>query len=183
MLIGMGQKNDLKGDLVAIRKQIAKLGNKEESLRSILSEKEKVEETSSGLLTLLKFVISENKSTRQMIERMSTTLSKLEAEVNAVEEEEFEAQPQEQEPAERPTVVLSGLDTKIVQYIQIKSMACADDIKKMMGYKGRNAASARLNKLKMMGILTRHQAGHKVFYMYNAAGKTTKNALIVSPPQ
>jgi hypothetical protein len=179
----MGQKNNVKSDLVAIRKQIAKLEGKEEEMKSILSEKEKADETSGSLLTLLRYVMSENKSTRQMLERMSNTLVKLEAEVNAAEyEDEIQAPAQPVQEAQ-PQIVLSELETKIVQFIQIKGMACADDVKTLMGYRGRNAASARLNRLKIMGLLTRHQAGHKVFYMYNAAGKTTKNALIVSPPQ
>jgi hypothetical protein len=60
-------------------------------------------------------------------------------------------------------------------------MACAEDIKKHMSYKGKNAASARLNRLFKEGLLDRYQLGHKVYYKYDA-GKTTKT-LIVSPPQ
>jgi len=60
-------------------------------------------------------------------------------------------------------------------------MACADDVKAGMNYRGRNAASARLNKLYKMGLIDRLQLGHKVFYKFDA-GKTTK-ILIVSPPQ
>ncbi len=33
-------------------------------------------------------------------------------------------------------------------------MACADDIKKQMSYRGRNAASARLNRLYKQGCWT-----------------------------
>jgi len=60
-------------------------------------------------------------------------------------------------------------------------MACAEDIKREMNYRGRNAASARLNRLHKQGLLDRYQLGHKVYYKYDA-GKTT-NTLIVSPPQ
>ena len=60
-------------------------------------------------------------------------------------------------------------------------IACSEDIQKRMNYKGRNAASARLNKLYKQGLLERYQLGHKVYYKYNA-GKAT-NPLIISPPQ
>ena len=63
--------------------------------------------------------------------------------------------------------------------IQVKGMACAEDIKNAMSYKGLNAASARLNNLFKRGILQRYQLGHKVYYKYDA-GKTT-NTLIISP--
>ena len=76
---------------------------------------------------------------------------------------------------------ISELDAKILQHIQIKGMSCADDIKKQMNYRGRNAASARLNRMYKQGLLERHQLGHKVYYKYDA-GKAAKT-LIVSPPQ
>ena len=60
-------------------------------------------------------------------------------------------------------------------------MVCADEVKTLMGYKGRNAACTRLNKLYKDGLLDRYQLGHKVYYKYDA-GKTT-NTLIISPPQ
>ena len=50
-----------------------------------------------------------------------------------------------------------------------------------MSYKGRNAASARLNKLYRIGLLERFQLGHKVYYKFDA-GKMA-STLIVSPPQ
>lgn len=68
-----------------------------------------------------------------------------------------------------------------MQIIQISGMSCADDIKKQMSYRGRNAASARLNRLYKIGLLERYQLGHKVYYKYDA-GKTA-DTLIVSPPQ
>lgn len=82
-------------------------------------------------------------------------------------------------------IPLAEADAKIISYIQIREMVCADDVKSLMNYRGRNAASARLNNLyRLYGgiLLKRFQIGHKVYYKY-AAGKSTKNILIVSPPQ
>ena len=78
-------------------------------------------------------------------------------------------------------VPISWLDAEILKNVQVLGMACADDIKKRMNYKGRNAASVRLNRLYRQGVLDRYQLGRKVYYKYDA-GKAS-DTLIVSPPQ
>ncbi|MEM3791575.1 MAG: hypothetical protein QXL16_02505 [Candidatus Micrarchaeaceae archaeon] len=78
-------------------------------------------------------------------------------------------------------VPLSDVDAKIIDYIQVRGMACAEDIRKLMGYRGKNAASARLNKLYKQGLLSRLQLGHKVYYKVDA-GKAAK-MLVLRPPQ
>jgi len=87
--------------------------------------------------------------------------------------EEYDAQREE-------TLDLSPADVKILNFIQTQpqGMACADDVRKYMGYRGNNAACARMNRLRMMGLLETHRLGHRVYY----AGKATMK-LIVSPPQ
>jgi hypothetical protein len=78
------------------------------------------------------------------------------------------------------TLDLSPADVRILNFIQTQpqGMACADDVRKYMGYRGNNAACARMNRLRMMGLLETHRLGHRVYY----AGKATMK-LIVSPPQ
>jgi predicted transcriptional regulator of viral defense system len=80
-------------------------------------------------------------------------------------------------------VPLSDIDAKIINFVQVQhnGMVCADEVREFMGYKGNNAACARLNKLYKDGLLDRFQLGHKVYYKFDA-GKTT-NTLIISPPQ
>lgn len=75
---------------------------------------------------------------------------------------------------------LSPTDVKILNFVQTQpqGMACADDVRKYMGYRGNNAACARMNRLRIMGLLETHRLGHKMYY----AGKATMK-LIVSPPQ
>jgi hypothetical protein len=87
----------------------------------------------------------------------------------------------EQYDAQRDdTLDLSPADVRILNFIQTQpqGMACADDVRKYMGYRGNNAACARMNRLRMMGLLETHRLGHRVYY----AGKATMK-LIVSPPQ
>ncbi len=83
-------------------------------------------------------------------------------------------------PESEEQVELSVVDVKILNFVQTQpqGMACADDVRKYMGYRGNNAACARMNRLRVMGLLVTHRLGHKVYY----AGKATMK-LIVSPPQ
>ena len=75
---------------------------------------------------------------------------------------------------------LSPVDVKILNFVQTQpqGMACSEDVRKYMGYRGNNAACARMNRLRTLGLLETHRLGHRVYY----AGKAT-NKLIVSPPQ
>jgi hypothetical protein len=179
----MNSKKEIKNELVAIKKKLEQLKGQEQEVQSLVLGKEKSDQTSTHLFTLLKYMMDENKTTRVLIEQMFERLKRFEDDLNTdfPEEPGQGANLMEQEPLTK-VVPVSELDRKIVQHIQIAGLACADDIKKAMNYKGRNAASARLNRLCDKGILTRYQLGHKVYYKYDA-GKTTKGILIVSPPQ
>lgn len=174
----MRTKKELETELQKLKAQVATISGKATKERELLLEKAKAEDTSSGLFALAKYMIDENKRTTMILKGITETLSRLEEGIEygyPVDPMEQQAQP------ERQTVLVSGLDSRILQFIQIKGMACADDIMRHMNYKGRNAASARLNRLLRQGLLERHQLGHKVYYKLDA-GKAT-NTLIVSPPQ
>ena len=175
----MRSKNDMKNELITLKKELARLKTKETEIENLMSSRESSEKMSSNLLTLIKFMMEENKNTRTLMQHMFEKMAKLEDELGTEYIEE--QQPVQSAPGSRE-VPVSDLDRKIIQFIQLKEMACADDVKKHMSYKGRNAASARLNRLYRQGVIERYQLGHKVFYKYNA-GKTTNNILIVSPPQ
>ncbi len=64
--------------------------------------------------------------------------------------------------------VLSDADEKIVSFIEAQGKASASDVRIVMGYKGVNAASQRLNKLFKEGYLRKVQAGKKVLYLPKA---------------
>lgn len=176
----MKQKNDLKNELLTIRRKLDKISHKENNMQRLIQGKATAEDSSATLLQLVKYVMEDSKSTRQVLNKIQDVLSRLEQDVAEAEFETVD------DPAPQPGAVkevpLSSLDTKIIQIIQMKNMASADDIRKAMNYKGKNAASARLHKLYKQGVIERYQLGHKVFYKYDA-GKTTKGMLIVSPPQ
>ncbi len=176
-------KKEIEVELQNLRQQVQEMSTINTSLKSMVDEKTKSDATSSNLFALVKYMIDENKKTTMVLSSIVGSLSRLEGELAAGSENELPESPYAQQMVQLPrgTVPLSSLDAKIMQFVQRMDIACAEDIQKTMNYRGRNAASARLNKLYKQGLLERYQLGHKVYYKYDA-GKAT-NPLIISPPQ
>ncbi|MBN2477819.1 hypothetical protein JXB01_00840 [Candidatus Micrarchaeota archaeon] len=73
-----------------------------------------------------------------------------------------------EKPAEKEKtneILLPSTDEKIVQLIEKSGKATAEDVRKALNYKGKNAASARLNRLCKMNILKKQQVGRKVYFL------------------
>jgi hypothetical protein len=179
----MRSRKAIETEIQTIKTQIDSL--KTSQTKEIIDEKIKADETSSGLLSIVKLVVEENRKTTLILKSISDNLARLEMDLadtvlygqddqNAFNVEKNETSHQRVRP-------ISGLDAKILQAVQIRNIACANDIKKELSYKGRNAASARLNRLYRQGLLERYQLGHTVYYKLDA-GKTA-DTLIISPPQ
>lgn len=66
-------------------------------------------------------------------------------------------------PEEEP--LLPELDEKIVDFVKTKGKATAEDVQAEFGYKGKNGASSRLNRLCVLGMLTKRQVGRKVYFL------------------
>ncbi len=157
----------------------------EEELQQIRKELEKITKDSSSeaegrsFAEVLKYMAEEREKTNRLLASITEKVQILEKRIDEEDkaaEEGYAIAPNSKE------IPLSPVDASIINYIQTKGMACADEIKESMRYKGRNAACARLNKLYRMELLDRFQLGHRVFYRFNA-GKATTSILIVSPPQ
>lgn len=133
----------------------------------------------ASLSTLMKYLVDERGRTNRTLEGITQRMKALEDMVSAMELSS-QAQDDYSVSASRE-VPLSSVDAKLINFVQAKGMACAEEVKKFMNYRGNNAACARLNNLHRLGLLDRLQLGHKVYYKYDA-GKTT-NTLIVTPPQ
>ncbi|MGB9732451.1 MAG: hypothetical protein ACP5P2_00070 [Candidatus Micrarchaeia archaeon] len=153
-------KKEIEEELERLKKEVSKL-----------SSGEKYPEDAGELI---KYMIAERERTNRILASITEKIKELTERLNEIEE----VPASEEKLKEIP---LSETDARIIEFVQTKGMACADDVKNFMNYKGRNAACARLNKLYMMGLLVRYQLGHKVYYKFDA-GKAT-NTLIVSPPQ
>ena len=59
---------------------------------------------------------------------------------------------------------LSDVDKEILKYVKLKKKVCAEEVQKKFKYKGKNAASARLNQLAKEGLLKKKRAGKRVIY-------------------
>lgn len=183
----MRTKREIENELLSIKKQLDVLSETKASEKSSMESQRKDvgSDTSSQMFSLLKYMIDENKKTTMVLHQMLDKINSLEAELNEPIAEEDINEDRRSDMAEKTPkqLAISPIDAKIMQFIQLSehSMACAEDIRKGMGYRGKNAACARLNKLYKMGLIERLQLGHKVYYKYDA-GKAT-NLLIISPPQ
>ena len=60
--------------------------------------------------------------------------------------------------------LLSERDREILDFVVNTKRVCAEDVQGKFGYKGRNAASARLNNLYQKGMLKKIHAGRNVYY-------------------
>lgn len=61
--------------------------------------------------------------------------------------------------------LLGDVDGKLIEFIKKNGKACAEEVQREFSYRGKNAGSARLNKLFSQGLLEKKQAGRKVYYL------------------
>ncbi|MFC2175154.1 hypothetical protein ACFLQ2_04820 [archaeon] len=61
--------------------------------------------------------------------------------------------------------LLSDQDEKILGFVKGSGKATAEEVRKKFGYKGKNAASARLNALEKDGFLAKKRVGRKVVFL------------------
>ncbi len=164
----------MKGRVTKLSRKLSKSDRALKHAQRSLARTRSEERVSSSILDLFKMANEQNVQTRRALDALMARLDKIEERMGAaggqVAREEA-AETQINGPRE---VDLSPIDVKIIQFIQTKDgMACADEVKEYMNYRGRNAACTRLNRLCRDGILERHRMGRKVYYKYDA-GKTTE---------
>jgi len=93
---------------------------------------------------------------------LNKTLKALDTRVASIEQSRSVPTAQAQ-PAEART--LSPRDKEIFKYVQSRGRVCAEDLQEHFEYKGKHAASARLNKLFTLKLLRKEHAGRTVYYM------------------
>ncbi|MCL5427716.1 MAG: hypothetical protein M1321_00875 [Candidatus Marsarchaeota archaeon] len=158
-----------------IEKEMQTLKQEVSALLSSLSAKrEPAPAADAGLSALLKYMTDERERTNKMLQGITAKIAKLEDDLRT-------GYGAPSYVADRRQVPVSNLDAKVLNFIQSRDMVCADQVREAMGYRGRNAACSRLNKLYKLGVIERFQLGHKVYYKYDA-GRAT-DILIISPPQ
>jgi uncharacterized membrane protein len=112
--------------------------------------------------------LSEEKASSNLvlkeIQRKLEKLDELEARLKRVEkalQKEGHANPQRESEEE---VLLPEVDEQIMSLVKTHKRVTASDVQKKLGYKGANAASARLNSLFKQRLLDKKQVGRKVFF-------------------
>ncbi|MFA5246614.1 MAG: hypothetical protein WC408_01845 [Candidatus Micrarchaeia archaeon] len=61
--------------------------------------------------------------------------------------------------------IVADIDGNILEFVKEKGKVIAQEVADKFGYKGKNAACARLNRLATSGLLSKKQAGRKVYYL------------------
>ena len=79
--------------------------------------------------------------------------------------EEAAKRSETQVAAKRPdNIDISDRDQEILEFVKSRKKVCADDVQDHFKYRGRNAASARLNKLFRDNVVDKIYAGRNVYY-------------------
>jgi hypothetical protein len=95
-----------------------------------------------------------NRLLKTLIEKLDRKFSEVEGRLAALESG----------AAAGEEVLLPSVDEGILTFVKEKRHASAEEVRRKFGYRGKNAASARLNRMFGMGLLEKRQVGRAVLY-------------------
>lgn len=107
-------------------------------------------------------LMEERENTNRLLKTLMQKIDSLEAKIGSNVQSvanETKESPKENE------VLLPQVDEDIMKVVKELGKATAEDIRSRLHYKGKNAASARLNRLFELGLLKKVQVGKKVFFL------------------
>lgn len=113
---------------------------------------------------LLNKLAEERQSTNLLFKSLLEKIESLEGKVEAMEAKLATPVIAKEAPARRERTALSDVDERIIKFIAGRGKACAEELQMEFGYKGRNAASSRLNALFKHGLLDKVYAGKTVYF-------------------
>jgi hypothetical protein len=99
-------------------------------------------------------LLEERENTNRLLKHLLQKIEQMEARMGA---------PSVAQPVAEQAI-LPEIDEQILNFVTQKGKATAEHVRVQFKYKGKNAASARLNKLCAAGLLKKKQAGKKVFF-------------------
>ncbi len=102
-------------------------------------------------------LLEERENTNRILKNIMIRLNQLEEKIKSLENPKVQS-------TQAHGINLGETDEQIISFISKKGMICAEDLRKHMKYKRKNAASQRLTKLVSLGLLDRIQKGRKVFF-------------------
>jgi len=103
------------------------------------------------LATLIAALIEERRRTNALLREIRDALAAI-------------RNPPSSAPPQTEDLGLSERDEQILSLVRERGMVCAEDVRNALGYKGLNAASARLNWLYKRGLVRKVRKGRKVYY-------------------
>lgn len=116
------------------------------------------------LAALLNSVATErensNRLLKTLVERLDAKFGEMEERLARLENRE----PSTFAAGGNEEILLPAVDEEILEFTREKRHVSAEEVKRKFNYKGKNAASARLNKLFAMGLLQKKQVGRAVLY-------------------
>jgi len=113
---------------------------------------------------LMYLSVKEKENTNRLLKNIYARLDQIEEKLKQMEQKLGSVGTVPSQSA--PALLLSSVDKKIIEYIKKNGPCSAEIIQKEFSYKGRNAASARLNKLATFGHLIKQRAGKVIFYAH-----------------
>lgn len=96
----------------------------------------------------------ERSATNLILKELSAKLDRIESRLATLEGAKTESRP----------AMVAEVDSDIIDFVRLQGKACSEDVQGKFQYKGKNAASARLNNLFRLGLLEKHQVGKKVYF-------------------
>ncbi len=103
----------------------------------------------------------ERESTNKLFEKMLEKMGALEARIAQLEQAVTVSAAK---AGPRGNTLMSEVDERLIAFLRKTGRACAADVAKKFGYKGKNAASARLNALYRQGVLDKKLAGKTAYF-------------------
>ncbi len=97
-------------------------------------------------------LLEERENTNRLLKNI---LQKLEA---------LEARGVSTEEVREEVPLLPKIDQDILAFVKESGQVTAEEVRKRFKYKGKNAASSRLNRLSKQSLLAKKQVGKKVFF-------------------
>jgi len=94
-------------------------------------------------------LLEERENTNRILKNILAKLEAIESRMKEPEETE---------------ILLPEIDEEILAFVKESGKVTAEDVKNRFNYRGKNAASARLNRLCDSGLLHKKQVGKKVFF-------------------
>lgn len=104
--------------------------------------------------SLLQALHEERASTNLLLKEINAKLDRIESRLSTQENAS--------NAASQP--IVADVDQDILDFVAEVRKVTAQDVQEKFDYKGKNAASARLNSLFRLGLLQKQQAGKKVYF-------------------